>query len=74
MIPRSDAIDCLQTGAEELNQLLGHDIKDDTEPAEVLLQRWLNKTIGAGLDPTSAALFLAHRLAQELRDNHQSNA
>lgn len=68
MLNRSDAIDCLRTGAEELNELLANGPDDDNQPTEVLVQRWMNKVVGAGMDDTSAALFLAHRLAEQLRE------
>lgn len=72
MLNRSDAIDCLRTGAAELSQLLADSPDDDDQPTEVLVQRWMNKVVGAGMDDTSAALFLAHRLAEQLRETRKA--
>lgn len=62
----SDVFQCLETGAQELGTLLGNGPNTEELTCDQLVQRWLNKTTGAGLTSEDAALFLAHRLAEEL--------
>ena len=62
----TDAFQCLETGAQELGTLLGYGPNTDGLTCDQLVQRWLNKTTGAGLTQEDAAMFLAYRLAEEL--------
>ena len=62
----SDVFECLETGAQELGTLLGYGPNTEELTCDQIIERWLNKTTGAGLTSEDAALFLAHRLAEEL--------
>ena len=62
----SDIFECLETGAQELRVLLGYGPNTEELSCGQIIERWLNKRTGAGLTSEDAALFLAHRLAEEL--------
>ena len=62
----SDVFECLETGAQELGTLLGYGPNTEELSCGQIIERWLNKTTGAGLTSEDAATFLAHRLAEEL--------
>jgi len=64
----TDAIACLETGAEELAVLIGSKPNHRGTDTHALMQTWLNKTIGAGLDSEAALEFLATRLAFALEE------
>lgn len=62
----SEVFECLETVAQELGLLLGYGPNTEELSCDQIIERWLNKTTGAGLTPEDAAMFLAHRLAEEL--------
>lgn len=62
----SDVFECLETGAQELGAPLGYSPNTEALSCGQIIERWLNKTTGAGLTSDDAALFLAYRLAEEL--------
>lgn len=62
----SDVFECLETGAQELGTLLAYGPNTEGLTCDQIVQRWMSKTTGAGLTSEDAALFLAHRLAEEL--------
>ena len=62
----TDVFACLETGAQELGTLLGNGPNTEGLTCDQIVQRWMIKTTGAGLTSEDAALFLAHRLAEEL--------
>ncbi len=66
----SDVFECLETGAQELGTLLANGPNTEGLSCGQIIERWLNKTTGAGLTSEDAALFLAHRLAEEIWDLH----
>ena len=70
----SDVFECLETGAQELGTLLAYGPTTEGLSCGQLIERWLNKTTCAGLTSEGAALFLAHRLAEELWELHNVGA
>ena len=66
----SDVFEYLETGAQELGTLLAYGPNREGLTCDQIVQRWMSKTTGAGLTSEDAALFLAHRLAEEIWDLH----
>lgn len=55
-------IACLQTGAEQLRELL----EGQAEDIESTIQLWMNKVVAAGMEPEEASMFVVMRLAAEI--------
>lgn len=56
------AFACLQTGAEQLRELL----EGRSDDIESTIQLWMNKVVAAGMEPEQASMFVVMRLAAEI--------
>lgn len=68
---KAHAIACLETGAEEHAVLTVNKPNHRGADTHELMQVWLDKTIGAGLDTEAALEFLAARPATALEEEPQ---